>query len=191
MHHEQTFSNWEDRQSENLSPEDRRSLDKALKIAVNYSRAPQGWLVFTGPYASGKTHLAAAIANMRADLGQPPMLISVSNLLDHLRATFSSGSPVTLDRRFEEIRNTPLLILDALGEQSPTPWANEKLFQLIDYRHLNKLPTVITTAKYLDELDPRILSRIQDSRLCTICAITAPGYRGGQSKTAAHLKRSK
>ncbi|HSB65398.1 MAG TPA: hypothetical protein VLD65_02410, partial [Anaerolineales bacterium] len=116
---------------------------------------------------------------------------SVSNLLDHLRATFGSNSPVSLDRRFEEIRSAPLLILDALGEQSPTPWANEKLFQLIDYRHLNKLPTVMTTAKYLDELEPRVLSRIQDCRLCTICAITAPGYRGTPAKPATRRRRSK
>lgn len=192
MHHEQTFSNWDDRTGESLTTEDRRSLNKALKTAIDYARSPQGWLVFTGPYACGKTHLAAAIANSRADLGQPPMLISVSNLLDHLRATFGSNSLVSLDRRFEEIRSTPLLILDALGEQSPTPWANEKLFQLIDYRHLNKLPTVMTTAKYLEELDPRILSRIQDTRLCTVCAITAPGYRGGTPVKAPNRhKRSK
>ena len=191
MHHEQTFSNWDDRQSETLSVDDRRSLQSALRTATDYARSPQGWLVFTGPYACGKTHLAAAIANSRADIGQPPMFISVSNLLDHLRATFSASSSVSLDRRFEEIRSAPLLILDALGEQSPTPWANEKLFQLIDYRHLNKLPTVMTTAKYLDELDQRVLSRVQDSRLCNICAITAPGYRGAPTKPTRHRGRSK
>jgi DNA replication protein DnaC len=192
MHGEQTFSNWDDRQSENLSAEFCDSLENALKAATSYSREPRGWLVFTGPYACGKTHLAAAIANSRADLGQPPLFISVSDLLDHLRATFSSNSPVSLDRRFEEIRSAPLLILDALGEQSPTAWANEKLFQLIDYRHINKLPTVITTAKYLNEIDERILSRILDARLCTICAIKAPGYRGGVSgKVTGHRKRSK
>ena len=119
------------------------------------------------------------------------MLITVSSLLDHLRATFSANSTVSLDRRFEEMRTAPLLILDALGEQSPTPWANEKLFQLIDYRHLNKLPTVMTTAKFLEELDPRILSRILDARLCTICVIKAPGYRGGVPKATSRHKRTK
>ncbi len=191
MYHEQTFSTWDDRQAENLTADDRRSLEKALKTATDYARSPQGWLVFTGTYACGKTHLAAAIANSRADLGQPPLLIGVSDLLDHLRATFSAGSTVTLDRRFEEIRSAPLLILDALGEQSPTPWANEKLFQLIDYRHLNKLPTVITTAKHLLDLDARIYSRISDSRLCTICGIDAPGYRGSPPKKAKHRGRAK
>jgi DNA replication protein DnaC len=189
MHHEQTFSTWDDRQSENLKLEEFKSLEKALKVALEYAREPNGWLVFTGIYASGKTHLAASIANFRADIGQPPMLISVADLLDHLRATFSSNSPVSLDRRFEEIRSAPLLILDALGEQSPTLWANEKLFQLIDFRHLNKLPTVITTAKFLGDLDPRILSRIHDTRLCTICLIDAPGYTGCHIKTTTRRKR--
>jgi DNA replication protein DnaC len=191
MHHEQTFGNWDDRKSENLNAEDRQSLEKALKTAIEYSRSPQGWLVFTGTFACGKTHLAAAIANSRADIGQPPLFISVSDLLDHLRATFSTNSPISLDRRFEEIRSSPLLVLDALGEQSPTPWANEKLFQLIDYRHINKLPTVITTAKYLQEIDERIFSRIQDSRLCKICAIKAPGYRGTSVNLSTHHKHSK
>ncbi len=191
MHNEQTFSTWDDRQSENISPDFRQSLESALKIATNYAREPQGWLVFTGPYACGKTHLAAAIANSRADIGQPPLFISVADLLDHLRATFSSSSSISLDRRFEEIRSAPLLILDALGEQSPTPWANEKLFQLIDYRHINKLPTVITTAKYLNEVDERIYSRIMDARLCVICSIKAPGYTGGHAKTTKRQKRMK
>ena len=189
MHHEQTFSNWDDRQNENLASDELKSLENALNTAIKYAKSPNGWLVFTGIYACGKTHLAASIANSRADIGQPPMLISVADLLDHLRATFSSNSSVSLDRRFEEIRNAPLLILDALGEQSPTAWANEKLFQLIDYRHLNKLATVITTAKYVDGLDPRILSRIRDNRLCTICVIDAPGYTGGKPKATRRRKR--
>ncbi len=191
MHHEQTFSNWDDRHAENLSPVELKSLERALKAATDYAHAPNGWLVFTGIYACGKTHLAAAIANYRADIGQPPMLISVSDLLDHLRATFGSNSPISLDRRFEEIRTAPLLILDALGAESPTSWANEKLFQLVDYRHLNKLPTVITTAKTIDALDPRILSRILDTRLCTICLIDAPGFTGGQSTAGRRHKRVK
>ncbi len=190
IHYYQTFSNWQDRQDENLTAHDQRSLENALKLATRYARSPEGWLIFTGPYACGKTHLAAAIANSQADSAMPPMFVSVSDLLDHLRATFSANSTTSLDRRFEEVRNASLLILDALGEQSPTAWANEKLFQLVDYRYVNKMPTVITTAKYLDgELDERLMSRIRDSRLCTVCAITAPGYRGGQHPKVQKRKK--
>jgi DNA replication protein DnaC len=184
MRHEQTFSRWDDRRSENLNLEDQQSLDKALQTAGEFAKNPKGWLLITGTYASGKTHLAAAIANARADLGQPPLFIGVSDLLDHLRATFSPGSATSLDRRFEEIRTAPLLILDGLGEQSPTAWASEKLFQLIEYRYINKLPTVMTTAKFLDDLDQRLHSRLMDTRLCAIVSIKAPGYRGKSGQSA-------
>jgi DNA replication protein DnaC len=44
------------------------------------------------------------------------------------------------------------------------------------------LPTVITTADSLDEMDPRIRSRLLDSRLCTIHGIALPGYHGDKAK---------
>ena len=50
------------------------------------------------------------------------------------------------EQRFEEIRNAGLLILDDFGTQNATPWAQEKLFQIINFRYINKLPTVITTS---------------------------------------------
>lgn len=181
-HREQTFSAWDDRLGEELTQADLDSLQKALRTATEFAKKPRGWLVFNGTYGCGKTHLAAAIGNTLADLGQPPLFISVSELLDHLRATFNPNSPTSLDRRFEEIRTAPLLILDALGEQSSTPWAAEKLFQLLDYRYISRLPTVITTAKYLEELDARVVSRLVDERLCTVCAITAKGYRGAGAR---------
>jgi DNA replication protein DnaC len=191
MHHEQTFSRWDDRSTEGLLDEEQRSLEKAFQQASEFSQSPNGWLMFTGQYACGKTHLAASIANARADLGQPPLFIGVADLLDHLRATFSPGSATSLDRRFEEIRTAPLLVLDGLGEQSPTAWANEKLFQLVEYRYLNKLPTVMTTAKFMDDLDQRLLSRLMDARLCTICSIKAPGYRGAAGPKKSTRPRRK
>ena len=33
----------------------------------------------------------------------------------------------------EAIRETPLLILDDLGAHNSTPWAQEKLFQIINH----------------------------------------------------------
>ncbi|MCK4976557.1 MAG: ATP-binding protein, partial [Anaerolineales bacterium] len=104
--------------------------------------------------------------------------IVVPDLLDHLRATFSPTSTVSLDRRFEEVRTAPLLILDDLGTQSMTPWVREKLYQLFNYRYSAELPTVITTHDYKDEVDPRLLSRFEDKRICEIYVITTPAYRG-------------
>jgi DNA replication protein DnaC len=177
-----TFGSFEDRTQEGLRPDEIKSLQKALKAAHTYSEKPKGWLVFMGSYGSGKTHLAAAIANYRAGLGDPPLFIMVPDLLDHLRATFSPNSNVAFDRRFDEIRTAPLLVLDDLGTQSMTPWVREKLYQLFNYRYNRELPTVITTADSLDEMDARIRSRLLDGRLCTIYGIAAPSYHGNRGK---------
>ncbi len=173
-----TLGNFSLRQDESLDPDHLRSLDKALKAAAAFAEKPRGWLVFTGTYGCGKTHLAAAIANYRAGLGDPPLFIMVPDLLDHLRATFSPSSNVRYDRRFDEIRTAPLLILDDLGTQSMTPWVREKLYQLFNYRYNAELPMVITSADQVEDMDERILSRLLDRRLCTLYGITAPTYHG-------------
>ncbi len=180
--HNRTFANFDLRKKEGLTEEEVQSLERALQAALQFAERPRGWLVLTGSYGCGKTHLAAAIANYRADSQSPPLFMDVLDLLDHLRATFSPSSTVTLDRRFEEVRTAPLLILDNLSTQAASPWAREKLYQLFNYRYNAELPTVITSAYSLDEMDPRLRSRMLDRRLCTIHGITAPPYTGGLAK---------
>lgn len=175
---DRNFANFELRENEALPKAESGSLKKAFEAARKYAEKPKGWLVFTGSHGSGKTHLAAAIANYAQDLGKMPLFVMVPDLLDHLRATFNPNSPVSYDRRFEDVRNSELLVLDDLGTQSATPWAREKLYQLFTHRYNAQLPTVITTADTLDTMDPRIRSRMLDTRLCTIYALTAPAYTG-------------
>ena len=179
---DRNFANFELREGEGLPKADLQSIKKAFDAARKYAERPKGWLLFTGTHGSGKTHLAAAIANYAQDAGKMPLFVMVPDLLDHLRATFNPASPVSYDHRFEEVRNSELLILDDLGTQSATPWAREKLYQLFTYRYNAHLPTVVTTADTLENMDPRIRSRMLDTRLCTIYAVTAPAYTGRKQK---------
>jgi DNA replication protein DnaC len=179
LHSRRTFETFSLRKDEGLDASALKSLKDALSIAEEFAGDPRGWLVFSGDYASGKTHLAAAIANQMAQRGDPPLFVMVPDLLDHLRATFSPASSATFDRRFEEIRTSRLLILDDLGTQSMTPWVREKLYQLFGYRSNAELPTVITiAADSLESLDPRLASRLRDERLCRIVSLTVPPFRG-------------
>jgi DNA replication protein DnaC len=183
LHARRTFASFDDRREEGLAPDEVKSLEKAVKAATTFAARPRGWLVLTGPYGCGKTHLAAAIANSLADKGNPPLFIMVPDLLDHLRATFSPNSNISYDRRFDEIRAASLLILDDLGAQSTSPWAKEKLHQLFNHRYNAELPTVITVAvDMLESIDERLRVRLLDERLCTICPITTPAYHAGKKK---------
>ena len=178
LHDHQTFSTFNLRKGEKLPADDKSTLEIAYKAALDFSEEPKGWLVFMGTFGCGKTHLAAAIANYRASQGYPVMFVVVPDMLDHLRATFNPDSMVSYDRRFEEIRTAPLLILDDLGTQAMKPWVREKLYQIFNFRYNASLPTVITTADFLDEIDPRLRARMGDRRLVAGYRITMPSYKG-------------
>ena len=152
------------------------SLKYAYNQAMHFAQNLKGWLLLMGEYGCGKTHLAAAIANFAVNLGVPTLFLTVPDLLDWLR--FSYDSPeASFEQRFNEIRNIALLVLDDLGTQNATPWAQEKLFQIINHRYSAKLPTVVTTNQDLDEIDGRVRSRLQDPELVTPVKINAPDFR--------------
>ncbi|MBN1287917.1 MAG: ATP-binding protein [Anaerolineae bacterium] len=169
-----------------ISPSQATSLRMALRRARDFAENPQGWLLLQGTYGCGKTHLAAAVANRQLEQGHSVLFVSVPDLLDHLRATYTPTSDTTYDERFEQIRTHRLVILDDLGAESPTPWAQEKLYQIFNYRYTRHLPTVITTNADLDQLDPRIRSRLVDQHLTAGRVITAPDYRRGAGGGRSH-----
>ena len=162
-----------------LTPERQRTLRAAYEAARAFAAQPQGWLLLTGSFGVGKTHLAAAIGNEIALQGGRPLLVLVPDLLDHLRASFSPSSEEPFDELFERLKDTTLLILDDLGAESATPWAQEKLFQLLNHRYLRRLPTVITSNRPLDAFEPRLRSRLMDYDLVVHMHIMAADYRGG------------
>ncbi len=159
---------------------DQEEIARALHAAQTFATFPEGWLLFTGSRGSGKTHLAVAIAGESLRQGRQVFFAFVPTLLDHLRMTYSPDSPVHFDELFEQVLNVPLLILDDLGSENSTPWAEEKLYQMVVHRHEAKLATVITTASTMQELEdgkPRIASRLVDSMVVEWVAIDAPNYR--------------
>jgi len=159
-------------------PEDlRRSIREAYDSSLAFAKNPKGWLVLLGGYGCGKTHLAAAIANFRVALGHQALFVVVPDLLDHLRATYAPTATIAYDERLESIRETPLLILDDLGAHSGTAWAQEKLYQILNHRYNSQLPTVVTSNQRLEELDPRITSRLVDPDLSQVYEILAPDFR--------------
>ncbi len=191
LHSARTFSNFSMREREKISSEQRQNLEKAWEAAHDFAQNPRGWLVLMGEYATGKTHLAASIGNFRHAMGESPMFVVVPDLLDHLRATFSPNSAISYDRLFEEVRSASLLVLDDLGTQSATPWAREKLYQIFNYRYNAELPTVITTADQLQDIDPRIRSRMLDGRMCRILLLAVPPYRPGVANGEPPARRSR
>lgn len=160
----------------------------ALETARLFAADPQGWLVFTGSSGSGKTHLAAGIANDRIARGQYALFMVVPDLLDRLRASYDAGEDdLDYTQLFEQVRNAPLLILDDVDAPAGTPWAKEKLFQIINHRYNAELPTVFTTTTRPQELGDRLTTRLCDEELARVLILEGRprgAYRqiGGMSR---------
>jgi len=153
---------------------------KAFQSAWSFAANPDGWLVLIGGYGCGKTHLLLAIGN--ALLGQadpqPVVYANTPDLLDSLKATFGrNGDGDTYDERFRAMRTVDVLLLDDLGVESLTPWAMQTLYQLLDYRYMRELPTVIASNMTMAEFPSRIRSRLTDQSVVQVVAVTSGDYR--------------
>jgi DNA replication protein DnaC len=143
-------------------------VQEAYQVAIEYARNPRGWLLLIGPNGCGKTHLAAAIANQSVESECVVLFAVVPDLLDHLRAAFAPNATEVYDQLFSKMREAEVLVLDDLGAQQSSPWANEKLFQLLNYRYNMGMPTVITAnQRGLQGIDERIGSRLTDVSIVT------------------------
>ena len=169
-----TFDNLNER-GRSSNPRHQEAFSAAFATAQSFAASPQGWLVITGPSGSGKTHLGAAISGRVVDAGRAALFMVVPDLLDHLRSAYQPGSDVGYDDLFEMLKNAPVLVLDDLGVQSSTAWAQEKLFQLINHRYNARMPTVFTTNLPLTEFDSRIQSRLGDTELSKTFVLESGG----------------
>jgi len=142
-------------------------VDGAKRLAYDAARAhaqqvSRQNLLLIGATGTGKTGLAVCILKARLEQGVPSLFVSVPDLLDKIRATFSGHGDYT--QLVETVKTIDLLVLDDLGAHYTTRWATEKLFQILGYRHDWLLPTVITCDRSLSGLEgaigPRTLVRI-------------------------------
>ena len=184
-------------ESNELYDTERNILQDAKDKAKSFAEEPEGWLFFTGIYGTGKTHLAAAIANYALSNGRQIIFQPVPDLLDELRASYGNSN-ASYEESIEKIRTIPLLILDDLGAQNATDWAEEKLYQIFNYRYVNRLPTVITSNISLSRIDGRIVSRLGDRDFTQIIKMEVPSYRTKQrindyedNISILHLKKLK
>jgi DNA replication protein DnaC len=155
------------------NPRDRDLFHGLVQDAKGFAEGPEGWLLVHGPSGAGKTHVAAAVANRCLERGRPALFVVVPDLLDHLRASYRPDSEMGYDALLEQVRLAPVLILDDLGTQSSTPWAQEKLFQILNHRYNAQLPTVVTTNLSIDRIDERLRMRLTDPAISRVYYVEA------------------
>ena len=126
-----------------------------------------------GPVGVGKTHMAARMAKQALSENASVKFLTGGEFLRSIRDTFGGeGSEGDI---LSKLRSCDLLVLDDLGKDKPTDWAVSMLFQLIDARYNEELPTVVTSQYERDELLRRLSAGEADtaraivSRLFEMC----------------------
>lgn len=102
-------------------------------------------LLLYGPPGTGKTFLAFCIANELLNNMIPVIAISSIGLLNRIRETYNTWGREGEVEIINNLKNASLLILDDLGAENNTPWSKEKLYEIIDSRHRDRKPCIITT----------------------------------------------
>ena len=156
-----------------VHPGSQEAYDLALQLAEG---GEVTWLTLMAGTKRGKTHLAIAICRRWLQKGNPARYAYVPLLLEELRRGFREGGDRSYESRFDRFLNIPLLVLDDLGAEHRTPWVQEKLDMIIDYRLIQGLPLVVTTNTPMDELPFRITGRLDRLPSSRVVYINAPEF---------------
>ena len=119
-------------------------------------------LFLYGPRGTGKTKLAAIIANERLRQGKPGPFSSVHDLLGDIRASFHRDDT---EEVLQSVKEASFLVLDDLGAERMTEWVGEQIFAIVNYRLNERLATVVTSNFSPDEIIERMATVDRDGRV--------------------------
>lgn len=123
-------------------------------------------LLFHGPVGTGKTFLAACIANELINQGRPCLVTNFARITNTLQGMFDGKQ-----RYLDGLNRLDLLVIDDLSAERDTSYMNEMIFNIIDSRYRSGKPLIITTNLSKEELinQPNTDKQRIYSRLVEMC----------------------
>ncbi len=164
---------------------DRQRQVQAFDRTQAFASTPQGTLVLTGSYGSGKTHLLVAIANARREANLPCLYVSAVALFEAIQERIQREQEY--QPLLQRAARTPLLLIDDLDKPKPSEFRESVYYALFNQRNLAGLPLAITCNCHPWELERWIggaaLSRLMQGLIPL--GMHGPDYR----ITGNHLHR--
>lgn len=126
---------------------------ETLKMAKNYVRHFAGFrsqgkgLLLYGTVGTGKSHMAACIANDLIDEGYKVLMTNFATMVNILQSSFEGRQEY-----INSLNRYALLIIDDLGAERKSDYMQEQVFNIIDARCRSGLPMIITSNLTMTEL---------------------------------------
>ncbi len=125
-----------------------------------------GLYLYSGTKGSGKTRMAASIANELINTHRMRVKFAGSmQILNELKATWNSkDKDKTESGLLNALASVQVLVIDDFGTELPKDWIGEKFYSIINGRYQDRLITIFTSNWSLEDLqyDDRITNRIKE-----------------------------
>lgn len=145
---------------------DQKNENIARKYVANFDamRSQGTGLLLCGSVGTGKSFLAAAIANDLISQGTPCLMTNFSRIISRISEKFGGDQ-----KYLDNLNRFDLLIIDDLGAERDSEYMWEKVMNVIDARYRAGLPLIVTTNLNPKDLyDPsdirrqRVFSRLKE-----------------------------
>lgn len=171
---------------------DQRNENIAHRYVANFpAMREQGTgLLLCGQVGTGKSYLAACIANELVNQGTPCLMTNFSRIISRISEKFGGDQ-----KYLDDLNRFDLLIIDDLGAERDTEFTWEKVMNVIDARYRAGLPLIITTnlepKDFTDRGDirrQRVFSRLKE--MCICLEVKGPDRRGKRMQDKLQTAKS-
>lgn len=171
---------------------DQRNENIARKYVANFDamRMQRTGLLLCGQVGTGKSFLAACIANELINQGTPCLMTNFSRIISRVSEKFGGDQ-----KYLDDLNRFDLLIIDDLGAERDTEFTWEKVMNVIDARYRAGLPLIITTnfgpkdfADHGDIRRQRVFSRLKE--MCILLEVKGTDRRGKKMQDKLETAKS-
>ena len=144
--------------------EKRRALEFATRYANDFDNVFKTGrsALFLGKPGTGKTHLAAGIGMKIMEMGYSVYFTTVVRAIRRVKGTWSRSSVETETEAINSLVDNGLLILDEVGVQFGSDAEKLILFDVLNARYEERLPTLLLSNHTAQEVEAFVGERIFD-----------------------------